>query len=143
MSSTLTTAARLCPCPNCGEMIYSDSATCRFCSAPIDRQSAEAAADVQKQVNDAVNLAKWTRNIAGAMWALVGLGIIFGIASLGATICILLIPGALITWQIKYGRLKSADADFKKTGRDRLIAALLWAPASLVQLLLIVARAML
>ena len=31
-------------------MIYSDSATCRFCSAPIDRYAAEAAADNQKKV---------------------------------------------------------------------------------------------
>lgn len=124
-------------------MIYSDSTTCRFCSLPVDRQAAEAAADVQKQVNDAVNLAKWTRNIAGAMWGLVGLGLIFGIASLAATACIFLIPASLIYWQIRYARLQTADVDYKKTGRDRLIALLLWLPASFIQLLIIVARVML
>jgi hypothetical protein len=137
MSSTFTTAARICPCPNCGEMIYSDSTTCRFCSAPVDRQTAEAAADVQKQVNDAVNIAKWTRNTAGAMWGLMAAGLIFGIASLAATACIFLIPGSLIYWQIKYSRLQTADVDYKKTGRDRLIALLLWLPATLIQLLII------
>ena len=58
MSSTFQTGARIFPCANCGEMIYSDSATCRFCSAPVDRDAAEAAADNQKKVNNAVNMAK-------------------------------------------------------------------------------------
>jgi hypothetical protein len=134
------TTARIFPCANCGEMIYSDSSNCRFCQAPVDRQAAEAAADVQKHVNDAVNLAKWTRNVAGAMWGLVGIGLIFGVASLAATACIFLIPASLIYWQIKYEGLKTSDVDFKKTRRDRLIALLLWAPASIIQLLLIAVR---
>src|SRR6476659_5931376 len=58
MSSTFITGARIFPCTNCGEMIYSDSPTCRFCSAPVNRQVAEA------------------------MWGLVGLGLIFGVALL-------------------------------------------------------------
>lgn len=84
MSSTFQTGARIFPCAKCGEMIYSDSATCRFCSAPVDRYAAEAAADNQKKVNNAVNMAKWIRNAAGAMWAFVGLGLVFGILSLAA-----------------------------------------------------------
>ena len=59
-------------------------ATCRFCSAQVDRQAAETAADVQKEVNNAVNLAKWIRNAAGAMWGFVALGMFLGIASLAA-----------------------------------------------------------
>src|ERR1044071_7247226 len=131
MSSITQTPARLFPCANCGEIIYSDSTTCRFCKAPVDRPAAEAAADVQKRVNDAVNLAKWTRNIAGVMWAFIGLGLIIGLVSLAATACIFLIPASLIYWQIKYGGIKTADVDFKKTGRIRLIAILLWLPASI------------
>ena len=140
MSSTFTTGARIFPCTNCGEMIYSDAPTCRFCSAPVDRQAAEAAADVQKQVNNAVNLAKWIRNTAGVMWGFVAFGTIFGIASLAAIACIFLIPLSLISWQIKYGGLKTADADFAKTKRDRVIALLLWLPASAIEILIIVAR---
>jgi len=111
-------------------MIYSDAPTCRFCSAPVDRQAAEAAAYVQKQVNNAVNLAKWIRNAAGAMWGFVGLGMFLGIATLAAIACIFLIPLSLIYWQISYGRLKTSDADFAKTKRDRVIALLLWLGAS-------------
>lgn len=121
-------------------MIYSDSTTCRFCSAPVDRQAAEAAADNQKQVNNAVNLAKWIRNAAGAMWALIGIGLVVGVASLGALACIFLIPISLIYWQISFGGLKTADPDYAKTKRDRLIALLLWLPASVIQSLIILVR---
>jgi hypothetical protein len=140
MSSTFTTAARIFPCTNCGEMIYSDSPTCRFCSTPVDRQAAEASADVQKEVNNAVNLAKWIRNAAGIMWGFVAFGTIFGLAFLAATVCIFLIPLSLISWQIKFGRLKSADADFAKTKRDRVIALLLWLGASVIQIMIIIAQ---
>ncbi|MGH9872226.1 MAG: hypothetical protein ACRD9S_07125 [Pyrinomonadaceae bacterium] len=121
-------------------MIYSDAPTCRFCAAPVDRQAAEAGADLQKEVNNAVSLAKWIRNAAGAMWGLTGLGLVFGIASLAAIACIFLIPISLIYWQIKHGRLKTADADYAKTKRDRVIALLLWLGASFIQILIIVAR---
>lgn len=143
MSSTFMTGARIFPCTNCGEMIYSDAPTCRFCSTAVNRQAAEAAADVQKEVNNAVNLAKWIRNTAGAMWGLVALGLIFGFASLAAIACIFLIPLSLIYWQVKYGRLKTADADYPKTKRDRVIATLLWISASVIQVLIVVARVVL
>ena len=120
MSSTFSSGARIFPCANCGEMIYSDSATCRFCNAPVDRQAAEAAADVQKQVNNSVNLAKWIRNAAGVMWGFVAFGTVFGIASLAAIACVFLIPISLIYWQISFGGLKSADTDFAKTKRKNL-----------------------
>lgn len=140
MNSTFSTGARIFPCPNCSEMIYSDAPTCRFCGTPVDRQSAEAASDVQKQVNNAVNLAKWIRNTAGAMWVLLGLGLIFGVAFLGAIVCMFVIPWSLIYWQVKFGRVKTADADFTKTKRDRIIALALWLPASAIELLFILAR---
>ena len=140
MSSTFTTGARIFPCTNCGEMIYSDSPTCRFCSAPVNRQAAEAAADNQKEVNNAVNLAKWIRNTAGAMWGFVALGLFLGTATLGAIACFFLIPVALIFWQIKYGGLKTADADYPKTKRDRVIALLLWLGASVIEIVILIAR---
>jgi hypothetical protein len=121
-------------------MIYSDSTTCRFCSAPVDSKAAEAGADLQKQVNNAVNLAKWIRNAAGAMWAFVVLGLIFGIAFLAAIGCFFLIPISLIYWQISFGGLKTADPDYAKTKRDRVMAVLLWLGASFVEALIIVAR---
>jgi hypothetical protein len=140
MSSTFQTGARIFPCATCGEMIYSDSTTCRFCSAPVDRQAAEAAADNQKKVNNAVNLSKWIRNTAGVMWGFVAVGLVVGLVSLAATACIFLIPASLIYWQITFAGLQTADADYANTKRDRLIALLLWAPASIIQCLIILAR---
>lgn len=141
--STFITQARIFPCTSCGEMIYSDTKTCRFCSAPVDSQQAEAAADLQKQVNNAVNQAKWTRNTAGAMWGFVALGLIFGFATLGAIACIFLVPLSVIHWQIKYGKLKTADRDYPKAKRDRLMALLLWLPASIIEILILFGRVML
>jgi hypothetical protein len=124
-------------------MIYSDTETCRFCSVPVDRQAAEAAANLQKRVNDAVSLAKWIRNTAGVMWGLVALGLIFGTAMLGALACIVLIPVAVIYWQITYGKLTTADPDYPKAKRDRTIALLLWSGATAAQLLILIANVLL
>ena len=140
MSNSFSTEARIFPCSNCGEIIYSDSLNCRFCKAPVDRAAAEAAADNQKQVNNAVNLSKWIRNAAGAMWVFVGLGLFLGLSFLFATAAIFLIPAGLVYWQYRYGGMETADADYEKTKRERMIALLLWAPASIIQGLLLIAR---
>lgn len=121
-------------------MIYSDVATCRFCQAPVDRNAAEAAADNQKKVNNAVNLAKWIRNTAGALWVLVAAALFAGTAQLGVIALDLGIPLSLIYWQINYSGLKTADPDFAKAKRDRLIALLLWLGACMIQVLIIIAR---
>ncbi|HSS22434.1 MAG TPA: hypothetical protein VLL54_20350 [Pyrinomonadaceae bacterium] len=143
MSSTFQTGARIFPCASCGEMIYSDSATCRFCNAPVDRYAAEAAADNQKKVNNAVNLSKWIRNSAGVLWLLVAVGLVLGIAQLGAFFLDFGIPVSLIYWQISFASLKTPDPDFAKTKRDRLIALLLWFGACVVQVIIIVAQVLL
>jgi hypothetical protein len=124
-------------------MIYSDAPTCRFCATPVDRQAAESAADNQKKVNTAVNLAKWIRNAAGVLWVLVAVSLLIGTAQLGAFALDFGIPLSLISWQISFGGLKTADPDFAKTKRDRLIALLLWLGACLCQVLIMVAQLML
>src|SRR4051812_24690117 len=98
--SIMSRQARILPCPNCGQMIYSDSTQCRFCSASIDKQSAEAAAHVQEQVNDACNQAKWIRNMAGAMWVFLAVSFILTAGTFGVLACFILIPASLVYWQI-------------------------------------------
>jgi len=136
MASTFAPQPRILPCPSCGEMIYSDTTKCRFCSAPVDSAAAATAADNQKKVNDACNQAKWIRNMAGAMWALMGVSLIFSAGTIGVFAFFFLIPLSLIYWQISYGRLTTADPDYKKAKRDRLIALGLWAPAALIEVLI-------
>jgi hypothetical protein len=140
MASTFTSQPRILPCPSCGEMIYSDTTQCRFCSAQVDSTVAAAAADNQAKVNNACNQAKWIRNVAGAMWALIGTSLIFGIVTIAVLVCFVLIPLSLIYWQINYSRLTTADPDYKRARRDRLIGLGLWASASLIEALIITVR---
>lgn len=132
--SILSGQSSTLPCPNCGQMIYSDTTKCRFCSADIDPAAAAAGAQLQKEVNDACNYAKVIRGMAAAMWVLFAVGFIFSAGSLGVLAFFFVIPFALLVWQIKYGRLKTADPDYKKAKRDRLIAVALWLPAGLLQI---------
>ena len=73
--------------------------------------------------------------MAGAMWILFGVSFILTAGTVGVFGLFFLIPVYLIYWQIKYGSLKTADPDYLKAKRDRLIALLLWLPAGLLKLL--------
>ena len=140
MASTFAAQPRILPCPSCGEMIYSDTTKCRFCSAPVDSAAAAVAADNQAKVNNACNQAKWIRNIAGAMWAFLAVSQIWGTVTVVVLVFFFLIPLSLIYWQISYGRLTTADPDYKRAKRDRLIALGLWVPAALIEVLVITVR---
>jgi len=120
-------------------MIYSDTTKCRFCSASVDSAAAAAAADNQAKVNNACNQAKWIRNIAGAMWAFLAVSQIWGTVTVVVLVFFFLIPLSLIYWQVSYGRLTTADPDYKRAKRDRLIALGLWVPAALIEILIITA----
>jgi hypothetical protein len=134
--SILVGTARIFPCPNCGQIIYSDAEKCRFCSAPVDRQAAALGAEVQDRVNTACNQAKALRNSAGVMWTFFLLGLLsFMPFGWGFTGLFFVIPGWLIYWQVKFGRLQTNDADYKRAKRDRLIALLIWLPALALELL--------
>jgi hypothetical protein len=117
-------------CPACGQLIYSDATTCRFCSVPVDAQAAAAGAELQGRVNTACNQAKLLRNAAGVMWIFWLLGLLpflpFGWGFVGLFFAV---PIWLIVWQVKFGSLQTADADYKRAKRDRLIALALWVPA--------------
>ncbi len=114
-------------------MIYSDSKQCRFCSADIDPKAAAEGANLQAQINDACNHAKLIRHMATAMWVLFLVGFIFTAGTIGVFAFFFIVPVSLILWQVKYGRIKTADPDFQKAKRDRLIAIALWLPAGLLQ----------
>jgi uncharacterized membrane protein YciS (DUF1049 family) len=141
--SILSAQPSILACPSCGQMIYSDSTKCRFCSAEIDPVAAAAGAALQKKVNDACNLAKVTRHMATSMWVFFVLGFIFGFARFGVLVLFVGVPVSLILWQIKYGRLQTADPDFKKARRDRWIALALWLPVGILQFLVLVLAALL
>ena len=129
-SFTLSQGKGILPCPSCGEMIYSDAEVCRFCSAPIDRETAAHGAELQKRVNDACNEAKWVRNAAGVMWFFLLLRMLFfPPAGWGYIGLFFTIPVWLIVWKARYSSLETADPDFKTAKRDWLVALIIWLPA--------------
>jgi len=129
----LSQSKGILPCPACGQMIYSDAEVCRFCSAPIDRETAMHGAELQKRVNDACNQAKWMRNAAGGMWLVLLLRVFFvpG-ASWGFIGLFFAIPVWLIMWQVRFRNLETADPDYKTAKRDWVITLIIWLPALLL-----------
>jgi hypothetical protein len=137
--SILSGSAGIFPCPNCGQMIYSDVEKCRFCSSTVDRQVAVEGAEVQARVNTACNQAKLLRNSAAVMWVFFLLGLLpFMPFDWGFTALFFSIPAWLIYWQVKFGNLPTRDADYTRAKRDRSIALIIWLPALAIQLLGIV-----
>ena len=132
----MISGAGIFPCPSCGEMIYSDVKSCRFCSAPVDSEAAARGAHLQQQVNNACNHAKMLRHSAVSMWVMLLLSFVLGHALWAFHGLMVVIPVWLIYWQITYGKLESGDPDFKRARRDRLVASIIWAPSLLVFLLI-------
>ncbi len=122
-------ALKTFPCPNCHEFINSGMQTCKYCSTPIDPHAANAAAELQDKVNRACNEASLIRNIAGAMWVGFFVRFIPFIGIVGLIIMVIgfvATPPWLIYWQIKYGRIETADVDYKRAKRNWLGALVLW-----------------
>ena len=134
MSFTLSQEKGILPCPSCGEMIYSDAEVCRFCSAPIDRETAARGAEIQKRVNDACNQAKLVRNGAGVMWLLLLLQMLFfPPAGWGYVGLFFAVPIWLVTWWARFRNLATQDPDYKTAKRDWRIALIIWVPALVLQ----------
>lgn len=132
------------PCPYCNEYINTSMERCRFCSKPIDRQTAQTAAYVQEKVNQAYNQASYTRIIAGTMWIffLVRLiPFIGGIMTWGFLITFFAVPISVIVWHGKFGGIQSPDPDFAKARRTKNTALLIWAPMLLLFPLLVLVSA--
>ena len=115
------------PCPNCNEIINDTLEKCRFCSAPVDRQAAVAAAETQSKVNQACSDASYVKIAAVTMWVFLGLSFIplipiVGWAFLFTFLAVLVM---IIRWQIRFGGLQTNDPDYPKAKRSKNLALLL------------------
>jgi hypothetical protein len=131
----ITEQLRGFPCPKCNELINTSMDKCSYCSAPIDPAEAEAAAAIQEQVNKAYSDASFIRNMAVGTWVffLIRYIPIVGIAGwVGMLILMVLVPIKLILWQVKFGRIKTADPDHKRAKTNRNVAFLIWIPLPLL-----------
>jgi hypothetical protein len=80
--------------------------------------------------------------MAGVIWISLAMSFFWNGGTLGFFALFFITPISLVYWQIRYGRLQSADPDYKKAKRDRLIALVLWLPAALIGVGLLALQAM-
>ena len=72
-------AVKVFPCPQCGEFIATDASRCRFCSMPIDSQTAELAAAAQVKDNERYMRSRYFRHmLTGGGLCILGLVISLG-----------------------------------------------------------------
>ena len=76
----MSTQTRIFQCPSCKEYIASDAKACRFCSTPIDAQTAQAAANAQAVENKQYRRKNYARHMMTG-GGLCALGLIITIGS--------------------------------------------------------------
>ncbi|MEO7507027.1 MAG: hypothetical protein ABIZ95_07320 [Pyrinomonadaceae bacterium] len=127
-------------CPNCNEYINTDARECRFCSHPIDAETALRVASEQERINQACNDASHVRNLAGVTLIMT---VLFNLISLGISGPIALVilnfstVGLVIRWEVKYASIRTLDPDFAVAKRNRLIALGLWLASASIMLILV------
>jgi hypothetical protein len=119
------------PCPNCKEIINDSMEKCPYCSTPVDRQAAVAAAEIQSKVNQACSDASYLRTAAVVMWVFLGLSFIpfIPLVGWGFLFTFVTVLVMIIRWQIKFGGIRTNDPDFPRAKRNRNLALVLWLTA--------------
>jgi heme/copper-type cytochrome/quinol oxidase subunit 2 len=104
---------------------------CPYCSTPVDRQAAAAAAESQSKVNQACSDASYLRIAAVVMWVLLGLSFIplLPLVRLGSEITFVVVLVMIIRWQVKFGGIRTNDPDYPQAKRNRNLALVLWLAA--------------
>jgi len=115
-------------CTNCNEMVNESMQKCPFCDSSIDHGVAVAAAELQDKVNRSCSDASYARTAAVAMWVFLGLSFVpfLPVVYWGFLFTFLVVMVLLVRWQVKFGRLKTVDPDYRRTKRSRNIALVLW-----------------
>lgn len=128
-------------CPNCSQFINDSMTECKFCSTPLDAQFVSQAVENQDKVNDAYNAASNLRILAGV---LVSSFFLSFIPFLGLVIVWLFrvvfigLPFMLIYWQIRYGRIKTSDQDFKQAKKYWWTALAIWLAFIVVTIIFVI-----
>lgn len=119
---------RTFPCPTCQEIINDQTETCRFCSAPVDRKVAEAAAEIQERVNQACSDSSYIKIAAVTMFIFLGLSFVpfLPIVYWGFFVTFFAVIIMIFRWQIRFSKLPTIDPDFKQAKRSQYISLTLW-----------------
>jgi hypothetical protein len=115
-------------CTSCNEMVNESMQKCPFCDSLIDHEVALAAADLQDRVNRSCSDASYARTAAVAMWVFLGLSFVpfLPVVYWGFLFTFLVVMVLLVRWQVKFGRLKTVDPDYRRAKRSRNVALVLW-----------------
>ncbi len=121
---------RVFECPGCRQTINTSVSQCPYCSAPIDRQVADAAAALTTRVSQACNDASYVRILAGSLIVFFLLTIVpfMGLVGLvGYYVLLVLVPVLAIRWWIRFASLRFDDPDYRGAKRNVAIALGIWA----------------
>jgi hypothetical protein len=130
-------------CLSCGEMIFIDSGTCRFCNAPID---AAAARDAAQQLATVTHACSMANNMKVARFAALGfiVGQTFFTFSpaiprlwLFAQLAPPSAAWAAFDWLRRYGSLATTDPDFPQARKDTERTFYVWLATFILQLVLL------
>lgn len=126
------------PCLECKEIINDSMSRCRYCNAPVDPQAAAEAASLQSRVNQACSDASYLKTAALVMWAFFGLSFIpfMPLVSWAFLFTFVAVLVMIIRWQLKFGRIKTDDADYPRARRSKNLALLLWLGALFLNFIL-------
>ncbi|MBV8632733.1 MAG: hypothetical protein JOZ83_17545 [Silvibacterium sp.] len=127
--SVLESGIRVFECPQCGQTINTSLSQCPYCSAPIDRQAAEAAATLTTKVSEACNDASYVRILAGSLIVFFFLALVpfMGlIGTVGYYGLLALVPVLIIRWWVRFFSLRSDDPDYRRAKRNVVIALGIW-----------------
>ena len=125
---SLSSEVQVFSCPGCGETINTSVQQCPFCSAPIDRATAEQSAAETSRISQACSDASDLKIMLGIMIPF-GLSILTPFLGLigivGFVFIKYAVPVMTIRWWIKYGRIKTTDSDFRSArGTVILVSAI-------------------
>jgi hypothetical protein len=122
------TSVHVFPCPNCRETINTSMGQCQFCGATIDPAAAEQSAAATSRVSAAVSDASYLKIMA---WSLLTFVVVMFIPLLGLVGVVGLVfvtyalPVMCARWWIKYGSIKTDDADFPNARGTAIIITII------------------
>jgi hypothetical protein len=129
MSLLQSDGVRVFECPNCRQTINTSMTHCPYCSATVDAQAAEAAAELTSRVSRACNDASYVRIVAGCLigFFLLTLVPFMRLAGIGGYyVLLVLVPILVIRWWVRFASIQTDDPDYRSAKRNVLIASAIW-----------------
>jgi hypothetical protein len=120
---------RVFECPNCRETINTSVSKCPYCSAPVDPQAAEVAAELTSKVSRACSDASYVRILAGSLigfWLLAFVPFMGLVGLVGYYVLLVLVPVLAIRWWVRFSSIGSDDPDYRRAKRNVGIALVIW-----------------